>query len=486
MKKTVATVFPFGLMIAAVIFLMNPTVQLVDILPDLVGYILLVAGLRYLADLNESIGEAREKFKKMFFVGAAKLIVFLMSFGGLVSPQEQSNFILVACLSFCVIDLLILIPAVRALFAGMMQLATKYGSVAIFATKPHKLPCMPKRGFKNDKQKRAFEMRVKRVEYKNARLRCALEKLQTLTIAFVFAKPIVALLPEFSALSSTEYNEGLIDFYDFISLFRGFGFLILLPFSIVWAIRVFRFLGSLRRDVDFCGLCLVHYQAEVLPHTDLFTRRAVYAAMSVFGLAMIFSLDFYLEYYNVIPDTLCAAFMIAGALLIRKYVTNWKPVVLSAAGYGVMTLVSSALTIYFNTVHYFNAIYWDDAAYLVFTAEQAATVVENALFVLMLWMLVRTMTQMITRYSGFSITSVSDPNAAARVQRVHAKLQKTLYVFFIGGVATAVSGVAYEIFKPTVPYIWMIDFAVSAVCIYLFYRATWEIREQVEYKYMLS
>jgi hypothetical protein len=52
-KKTVKTVFPFGLLIASTIFFMNPTVQLVDVLPDLFGYILLVAGLGYLADLNE-------------------------------------------------------------------------------------------------------------------------------------------------------------------------------------------------------------------------------------------------------------------------------------------------------------------------------------------------------------------------------------------------------------------------------------------------
>ena len=486
MKKTVKTVFPFGLMTAAVIFLMNPTVQLVDILPDLFAYILLVAGLGRLADLNESVYEAREKIKKMFFVCAAKLIVFFMAFGGLVSPQEQSNFILVACLSFCVIDLLILVPAVRALFAGMMQLATKYGSVAIFATRPKALPREPRKGFRNDKQRRAFELRVKRIEYKNARLRCALEKLQTLTLAFVFAKPIMALLPEFSALSSTEYNEGLVDFYDFISLFRGFGFILLLPFAIVWGVRVFRFLASLRRDTAFCEQCQIRYEEDVLPRTDLFTRRAVYAAMSVLGIAMIFSLDFYLEYYNVIPDTLCAAFIIGGILLIRRYITNWKPVVISAVGYGVMTLISSALTVYFNQVHYFNAIYWDDAAYLVFTAERAATVLENALFVLMLWLLVRAMTQMVTRYSGFSVTSADDPLSDTRVQRVHAELKKSLYVFFFAGVAAAVSGVAYEFFKPTVPYIWMIDFAVSVFYIYLFYRATWEIREQVEYKYMLS
>lgn len=486
MKKSLQTVFPFGLLIAAVIFLMNPTVQLVDILPDVFGYILLVVGLRYLADLNEDIGEARERFKKMFFVCAAKGIVFLMVFGNLVSPQEHSNFVLLATFTFCVIELLILVPATRSLFGGLMQLATKFGSEAVFATKPKEMPHEPRKGFKNEKQRRAFNAHCKRVAYKNARLRCALEKLQTLTLLFVFAKPIMALLPEFSALSSTEYNEALIDFYDFITLFRGFGAVFMLPLSIVWAIRVLRFLRALRRDTAFTDRCLNHYCVEILPRTDLFIRRAVYAAMSVMGIGMVFSLDFYIEYYNIIPDTLCAVFVIAGILLMRKYITNYKPVVLATAGYGVMTLVSSALTIWFNQAYYFNAIYKDAAAELVFVGEGIATVFENLLFVLMLWTIVRAMIQMITRYSGFSVTSSADPGSSERVRRVHDNLKKTLYVFFIGGVATAVSGVAYEVFKPTVPFIWMIDFAVTVVYIYLFYRSTWEIKEQVEYKYMLS
>jgi len=482
-KKTVKTVFPFGLLIASVVFFCNPNVQLVDLLPDVFGYILLVSGLYYLADLNEAIGEARERFKKMFFVEAAKLIVFLMAFGGLVSPQEQSTFLLVATLSFCVIELLILVPATRSLFAGLMQLATKFGSEAIFATRPKKLPKEPAKGFKNAKQKKAFEQRVARIRYKNSRLRCALEKLQTLTLAFVFAKPIVALLPEFSALSGTEYNEGLINFYDFIGLFRGFGFILLLPFSIYWLCRTLKFLRALRRDAAFCEVCLSQYREEILPKTDLFIQRAVKTALSIIALGMFFSLDFYIEYYNVIPDTLCAIFVIAGICLLRKYITNVTPVIWAAAGYGVMTLVSSALTIWFNTQYYFNAIYKDAAAELVFVGAGMATIMENVLFLLMLWFLTKSMEQMTVRYSGFSVTRGS---ASERVSRVHANLKKTIYTFLVAGAVTAVTGVMYEFFKPTVPYIWMIDFAVTVVYIYLFYRSTWEIKEQVEYKYMLS
>lgn len=486
MKKNVKSAIPFGLLIASLVFFFNPNIQLVDFLPDLFGYIFLVSGLYYLADLNESIGEAREKFKKMFFVSAAKLIVFLMAFGGLVSPQEQSTFILLATLTFCVIELLILIPATRSLFAGMMQLATKFGSAAIFAARVRPLPQEPKKGFRTPARKRAFEKRVIRVRHQNATRRCALEKLQTLTLIFVFLKPIVALIPEFSALSSTEYNEGLVDFYDFITLFRGFATVLMLPLAIYWVCRVIRFLRALRRDTAFCDACLDCYRTEVQPRTDLFIRRAVYTALSVVGLGMIFSLDFYIEYYNIIPDTLCAVFVIAGILLLRRYVTNVKPVVAAAAAYGIMTLVSSALTIRFNTLYYFNAIYKDDAAMLTFYGAGVATIVENLLFLLMLWMLIRVMKQMISRYSGFSVTSADDPQSSERVRRVHADLNRTLYIFFSGAVACALTGVMYEFFKPQVPFIWMIDFAVTVVYIYLFYRSTWEIKEQVEYKYMLS
>ncbi len=485
-KKTVKTVFPMGLIMASLVFFFNPNIQLVDLLPDLFGYVLLIMGLYYLADLNEAIGEARERFKKMLFVEVAKFIVFLMVFGGLVTPQEHSSFVLLASLTFCTIELLILIPATRSLFAGMLQLATKFGSDAVFATRPKALPLPPKAGFKNGKSKKKFEARVRGIEYKNARLRCALEKLQTLTLAFVVLKPIMALIPELSALSNTEYNDALVNYYDFISLFRGFGTVLFLPFAILWLIRTVTFLRRLQADTAFGEACLTHYRTEVAPHAELFIRRAIYTALSLIGLGMIFSLDFYIEYYNIIPDTLCAIFVIAGILLMKKYISNHRPVVWSAAGYGAMTLVSSALTIFFNQKYYFGAIYKNGGALAVYILECAATLMENLLFVWMLWYLMRAMGEMITRYSGYSVTSSTDPGSSERVRRVHIELKKTMYVFFTAAIVSGACGIAYDVLKPSVPYMWMIDFVVSVLYICLFYRSTWAIREQVEYKYMLT
>lgn len=486
MKAHTRKVFPWGLMIASLLFFWNPNIQVVDVLPDLIGYILLITGLYCLGDLNESIGEARIRLMKMLIVEVAKGATFVAIFGGLVTPQEESTFTLLATLVFGVIELLILVPAVRMLFAGMLQLATKHGSEAVFATRPKKLPREPRRGLRTPAQKKAFDKRVARVTYRNRTLPCALEKLQRLTMVFLFAKPLMALLPEFSALSGTEYNEALVNYYGFITLFRAVAVIALLPLALYWLVRTIRFALALRRDTAFTAACEQQYVHEILPNTAMFTQRNVKLALSVLGIGIILSIDFYLEYYNVIPDVLSAAFLIAGAWLLRKYVTNTKPVIFAAAFYAVLTLVSDALNAHFNIVYYFNAIYKDDAAAMSFYATCAVTVLENIMFLVTLLLLVFAMKQMIVKYCGFSVTSPDDPRSSERVRRVHRSLFDTLYVFLGGAVACATTAVLYDFLKPHVPFWWMIDFAVSIVFICLFYRSSWRIREQVEYKYMLS
>lgn len=486
MKKNVKTVFPIGLMSVSLIFFCNPNLHIVDLLPDLFGYILLISGLRYLGDLNEEIGEARERLRKMLIVEVAKGLTFLALFGGLVTPQEKATFTLLAALVFCVIELLILIPAVRSLFTGLLQLATKHGSEAIFEVRPKKMPREPRRGFRNEKQEKRFARRIAGVKYRNRHLRCALEKLRTVTLAFVIAKPVMALLPEFSALSETEYNDALVQYYDFITLFRGVAVLVLLPFTIVWGCRVWRFLRALKRDVAFGDACLTQYRTEILPKTDLFIRRDVKLALSVIGIGMILSVDFYLDYYNVLPDILCAVFILAGLWMLRKYVPRAREAMAVTVAYALVSAAASAMTVWFNSEYYFNAIYKDDTAALVFYGTCGVTVLENLLFLLMLGMLIRALGQMIERYTGFSVTNSDDPYSKDRLHRVHAELKKTLYIFFCSGVACAATGVLYDFLKPEVLYLWMIDFVISVVFVCFFYRASWQIREQIEYKYMLS
>lgn len=53
-----------GYLIAGCVFLFNPTVNLIDVLPDVIGFLLILKGLYKLADLNGKIKTARQKSKQ--------------------------------------------------------------------------------------------------------------------------------------------------------------------------------------------------------------------------------------------------------------------------------------------------------------------------------------------------------------------------------------------------------------------------------------
>ena len=67
-----------GYLIAGWIFLFNPTVNMIDVLPDVIGYILILKGLSKLADLDGKISAARQRFKAAVWISSGELFVMLL------------------------------------------------------------------------------------------------------------------------------------------------------------------------------------------------------------------------------------------------------------------------------------------------------------------------------------------------------------------------------------------------------------------------
>ena len=57
---------------AGAVFLFNPTVNILDPLPDFIGYWLIAFGLTNLAYLSDMIWQARKSFIYLTFLGVAK------------------------------------------------------------------------------------------------------------------------------------------------------------------------------------------------------------------------------------------------------------------------------------------------------------------------------------------------------------------------------------------------------------------------------
>ena len=75
-----------GLIVLSLVFLLNPVVRVVDILPDFIACAIIVRLLYYVADRAPFFEEARADFLKLGFVSLAKIPAFFI-----ISIARNSN-----------------------------------------------------------------------------------------------------------------------------------------------------------------------------------------------------------------------------------------------------------------------------------------------------------------------------------------------------------------------------------------------------------
>lgn len=480
-NKTGKVFFP-GLVTASLFFFFNPAVNVIDVLPDLFGYILLLFAMRYLRDLNDDLSTAYMGFFKMipveFVKGAAILVIF-----GLFPPSERPVGTLLVVFAISVVELFLLIPAISHLFVGLTTLANRHGSASLFAMSPEKnMP--PKPVFRPGREKAdeaAYRKKCEKVAAHNATRACALDKARVAVYVFVWIKTALAILPEFSALS----GEGVV-WYNYISLFRTFAILAGLIVGIIWLVNMCRFIRKIRADEVFLGAIQEQYESEIAPHEEIYIQRTVTMSLIFLCVGAALSVDFYINYYNLLPDILGVILLGVGVMIMRRYVKKTTPVMAVLGLYGVVTLAASVLTIYFNSTYYLGAILRDDSAYATYIAMVTLTIAENVLFFVSLCLIGRCLRDMILRYTGFSMTDGQDPTSAEHLRHVHRELNRYIYRFLAAAAVSSIVSCVYELTKISLGFMWMIDFAVAVVFVCLFVHATSQIREQMEYKYMLS
>ena len=208
-------IFRFSLLALAFVFLFNPNLNIVDILPDFIGYALLCIFLSKLSDMNEDIAVATKGFLRAFFVDVAKLASIFLVFGN-QNPQEQNTLLLLLSFVFAVLELLILFPAYKALFNGFITLGYKFPNTAVLGK---------------------VSANAKANHTERARL---------FTFIFLIVKTAMYTLPEFAVLSTHSYDEfaATLYIYDYVGLLRAFAIIVCLVVGIIWFVHIRAYFSS--------------------------------------------------------------------------------------------------------------------------------------------------------------------------------------------------------------------------------------------------
>ena len=461
-----------GIAIACV-FIFNPNISVIDILPDFIGYIILSICVSRLADLNERLDEASIAFNRMIWIDLSKVLAIFWIFSMSVSNEYTSSLMLWSFV-FGVVEMLFAAPAFSKLFAGLMQIGDHYPNEAILKRRTHLFS-------------------------KKQRAKNETERIRSFTTVFIYIKAILCFLPEFADMSNVSYDEmsrGTVDLYQFIGLLRFFAFVPTLIIGIVWLVKMIRYFLSLNKDNKFVNALSETYETKILPKKGLFIKRRVQASFFVLVIASVLTVDFRLTIedsihfnkINFVPDIIPAVLFLVFFAVIQKYSKrNSKYNIASSIFYIFASTAAFVSETYFFAKYSYTAIIRSDPALIAFCVMIGTVALKGISFILVVFCVYKTLCDIISEHTGYVLGRENVTEATERqAEALHKELKNPIKFMVGASVLYAVSDVAYELLIDSFGFMGLVNMLFAAIFVLFVIKAQSEIMLAVNTKYMLE
>lgn len=448
----------------SLIFLFNPNISIIDLLPDFIGYILLCVAISKLSDMNETICDALAIFKRLIFIDAAKILAIFWVFGLSVTSERNSS-LLLCTFVFSILEMIFVIPAFLKLFKGIADLGNIYDNTFIISSK------------------KSSNGRIKR---KNRA-----DKLRSFTIVFIIIKIALSLLPELSDLTSTEYyiNQGMTNLYRYIGVMRFLAFVPVFVVGLAWIINVIYYFSHIDKDTVFINELNKTYRERFMPRNGVFIRRNTNTAFILLIVALIFSFDLRVDNLNMLPDAICAIMLIAyfSVLAKKTNIKRWASIV-ACVGYLAVSGVAYIYEFSFFDKYYYGAIFRSDEAMSAFVLYAASACVSAIMFAVVCILILYSMKNIIDSHTGFVLVSGAIKNDIHRKMENNTKAELVRYLKYcvVATVVYVATDIGYALFAKDLRYMLLINIIVTIIFVVSYIKAFSEIMQSVNSKYLLD
>lgn len=276
------------------LFLFNPSINLIDFLPDFIGIILILIGMRKIADLNNYIGDAFIKMRWSLWVAFGKLVCLLLV------RSLDATMILVFSFATAILECAFLIPAFIGLLEGMEYLSIREIDNGLYDT----------------------------------------SKLKMTTLVFIVVRAVGSFLPGVAAMlistSTGAVNSGTGISADAMNFYLNLLFAsIVMAIGIVWVVGVFKLIKAYASSEELNKVLIQRYQHEILDNKEIMIRRRIRMMTLLAFLATLPLITVKIDYHYVMPELAFGILYMASTYVCGKY-TNDKKL-------RVMSIVSSII-----------------------------------------------------------------------------------------------------------------------------------------------
>ncbi|MBR6726128.1 MAG: hypothetical protein IKL81_03990 [Clostridia bacterium] len=427
----------FSYIFAGMVFLFNPNFNIFDLLPDFVGCILIICGLRRLRDLSPDFEKARSRFLLLAWASASKILCLYFT---LIVPDK--GFFMVFSFIYSLIDTALLLMAFSSFFDGMMFVGTVYDASDSITN---------------------------------------LARVRMTTIIFVLTRGLMTLLPELVYLSVNEEHGYMLASYK--GVLNVMAMIVSLAFGIVWLDVIRKYLKSAEKDEKFISSMTVHYDVNIAPDYDRFIKRRMKSAMLLITVACVFVCDFYLDGIDYLPDFAAAVFIASAVLIIKPYIKLYKPLLTASGVYFALSVGEMIFNKYFAGEYYALGVKkWPDG-FELFKIELVLKSALTVMFAVILVMLFVMIKRIIREHTGRKVESEFESHRAKDAETLRSLYFKA-HLFLAIGMIVTFSKVGTLVGLYYFEEYWMINTALSAAWFIVTSRLNSDTVYEIEEKYM--
>lgn len=458
------TSFKFRNIVIALVFLMNPCINIIDILPDFVGYLIIMRTLYSAAALYPQLRDAYTNFRNLTVISVAKTLALPIIF--IISGAEMT-WLLILAFTFGGLEIFYGVVAFSKLFEGIYYSAERTAGSRVFD------------GY---------------------------DKARVFTVIFSIFRPVAAFFPELTLLSSSEYGtvteSGVLSYADLRIPLTIFMIIFSLTVGIFWMVCAKRYFKRLFSDTEYVSAIREKYARYSVESPHLIDRRVVLSAVSLLSIGAILALELKLDGVNYIPNFAAAALFIAAFYRVRKIFTKTavRGIVASAA-FALVSAVSWGFSVFFTAkyivinknqigmqIGYGQQI----ASYLGTSAEvsrsfdilRLLSLAEAISFALALFFVAKLLRESVLRHGGKHIYELGQVHDRKVLLRSTA-LERFLIAFtLVSGVVSGLLSFLQIALVATDYNLWIYDAVFRIAWVILFIHTTDKIKDSAKEKYI--
>ncbi|MDD6799188.1 MAG: hypothetical protein PUE85_02010 [Firmicutes bacterium] len=399
-----------GLIIAGLLFFVNPNINIIDVFPDFIGCLLIYAGIYRLEPVSPSFGAALEPLRRLALVNAVKTASIPVIF---IIGSDEKTFLLVFTLGFMLLETIYFISSFRYIADGLSYLGTRLG---FSIPKPSGLAVS--------------------------------------TLVFAVVRAFLNIMPELVYLTQV-YDDAYVESYSLV-YYKPVLILVGVFFSLVsgavWLCLSVSFFRRIGKNTAFMESLQSEVAAIVIPEGEKVRKRFSYARFLI-GAGAVFMIDFFTMGTNIMPDFVGAIFLTTAAFVLIPVCGMAKKSVFASSAYIAVSAAAFIASLGCGDISETGAPLY----YLIFEA------ISSAAFILSLGFICRMISKISDAHTGVFAEDGFYHLNTSELRRKNMYRNKMIGCF-IGGIAEeTVSLLMYAMIDAKAWYWWVINFAVTGV-----------------------